>query len=130
MKNIIVYDSGGSILRTGTCADEDVLLQAGNGEFVMEGIADDATQMIVNGEIVSKPELTDSEKNTAALQELREMRDSALEWCDWTQVTDSPLTADQRTEWQLYRQQLRDLPASNANVTSIDDVTFPEAPGS
>ncbi len=131
MKNFIVYDSKGNILRAGSCQDGDILLQAGNGEFVMEGIADDATQMIVDGEIVSKPELTDSEKNTAALQELRETRDSALEWCDWTQVTDSPLTADQRTEWQLYRQQLRDLPAAQpANLTSIDDVSWPTVPGS
>ena len=86
MKNFIVYDSEGNILRTGSCQDGDVSLQAGSGEFVMEGTADDATQMIVNGEVVSKPEQTNSEKNTSALQELREIRDSALEWCDWTQV--------------------------------------------
>ena len=128
MKNFIVYDSEGNILRTGSCQDGDVSLQAGSGESVMEGTADDATQMIVNGEVVSKPESTNAEKNAAALEELRVKRDSALQWCDWTQVPDSPLTDTKKTEWATYRQTLRDLPASNVNATSIDDVTFPDAP--
>lgn len=128
MKNFIVYDSEGNILRTGSCQDGDVSLQAGSGEFVMEGTADDATQMIVNGEVVSKPEQTNSEKNTSALQELREIRDSALEWCDWTQVPDSPLSSEQKSEWQMYRQQLRDLPNDYATITSLEQVNFPVQP--
>ena len=128
MKNFIVYDSEGKILRTGTCAAGDVSLQAGSGEFVMEGTADDAIQMIVNGEVVSKPEPTNAEKNVAALEELREMRNSALQWCDWTQVPDSPLSSEQRSEWQMYRQQLRDLPNDYATITSLEQVNFPTAP--
>ncbi len=128
MKHFIVYDSGGIILRTGTCVDSDFSLQAGEGESLIEGIADDATQIIVNGEVVAKSGPTESEANSAALEELRQKRDEILTWCDWTQVPDSPLTDTKKTEWATYRQTLRDLPASNANVTSIDDVTFPDAP--
>lgn len=128
MKNFIVYDSEGNILRTGSCQDGDVSLQAGSGEFVMEGTADDATQMIVNDEVVSKPEPTNAEKNAAALEELRVKRDSALQWCDWTQVPDSPLSSEQRSEWQMYRQQLRDLPNDYATITSLEQVNFPTAP--
>lgn len=128
MKNFIVYDSEGNILRTGSCQDGDVSLQAGSGEFVMEGTADDATQMIVNYEVVSKPEPTNAEKNAAALEELRVKRDSALQWCDWTQVPDSPLSSEQRSEWQMYRQQLRDLPNDYATITSLEQVNFPTAP--
>ena len=128
MKHFIVYDSDGIILRTGTCVDGDVSLQAGSGEFVMEGTADDATQMIVNGEVVSKSEPTNAEKNAAALEELRVKRDSALQWCDWTQVPDSPLSSEQRSEWQMYRQQLRDLPNDYATITSLEQVNFPTAP--
>lgn len=29
---------------------------------------------------------------------------------DWTQLADSPLTVEQKEQWRLYRQQLRDLP--------------------
>ena len=58
MKNFIVYDATGQILRTGICQDSTFYLQAQDDEFVMEGKANDATQKIVNvgikGKIVDK----------------------------------------------------------------------------
>jgi hypothetical protein len=42
--------------------------------------------------------------------ELRIMRDKLLSNSDWTQIPDAPLTETQKTTWQTYRQQLRDLP--------------------
>jgi hypothetical protein len=42
--------------------------------------------------------------------ELRIMRDQLLSNSDWTQIPDAPLTETQKTAWQTYRQQLRDLP--------------------
>lgn len=42
--------------------------------------------------------------------ELRIMRDKLLSNSDWTQIPDAPLTETQKTAWQTYRQQLRDLP--------------------
>ena len=41
---------------------------------------------------------------------LRMMRDQLLSNSDWTQIPDAPLTETQKTAWQTYRQQLRDLP--------------------
>jgi hypothetical protein len=41
---------------------------------------------------------------------LRMMRDQLLSNSDWTQIPDAPLTETQKTTWQTYRQQLRDLP--------------------
>lgn len=38
-RNFVVYDSTGSILRTGTCEDADVNLQAQPGEYVLEATA-------------------------------------------------------------------------------------------
>lgn len=56
MKSFIVYSTAtGEILRTGSCPDADVALQAGVDESVIEGKANDSTQMIINGEVVSKP---------------------------------------------------------------------------
>ena len=44
MSNFIVYNSDKKILRTGSCPDTMVGLQANANEFVCEGTADDATQ--------------------------------------------------------------------------------------
>lgn len=41
--------------------------------------------------------------------EVRIMRDSLLAQSDWTQFQDSPLSGTQLTEWQTYRQSLRDI---------------------
>lgn len=55
MKNFIIYDSNGTIKRTGNCSDIDFELQARVGEFLLEGEANDALQLIINGKVVNKP---------------------------------------------------------------------------
>ena len=56
MTHYIIYiGSTGEILRTGTCPDEMMPLQAHDGEAVMEGKANDETQMVVGGQVVDKP---------------------------------------------------------------------------
>lgn len=54
-KYFIIYNLAGVILRTGNSPESCYALQATDGELIMEGIANDSTQMIVNGEIVFKP---------------------------------------------------------------------------
>jgi hypothetical protein len=39
---------------------------------------------------------------------VRTERTALLSVCDWTQLADAPLTTEQRTAWQAYRQALRD----------------------
>lgn len=51
-------------------------------------------------------------------EELRGIRNYKLFECDWTQLPDNNLTEEQRTAWQVYRQQLRDF---------IDTVTDPKS---
>ncbi len=46
MTAFIVYDANGVILRTGVCPSDVFLLQAHDGEFVMEGLADMLTQRV------------------------------------------------------------------------------------
>jgi hypothetical protein len=53
---------------------------------------------------------------------IRKWRDAELFKSDWTQIADS--TADKEA-WATYRQQLRDLPASNDDPFKID---LPVAP--
>ena len=61
--------------------------------------------------------------------EIRELRDSKLFRTDWTQSPDSPLSDAAKIEWAAYRQALRDVPANNTTVTSLDEVSWPTPPG-
>jgi hypothetical protein len=65
-------------------------------------------------------------QNIAAL--IRQQRIGLLSSSDWTQSLDSPLSESKRAEWAAYRQALRDLPDTGANVNSIDDVVWPTQP--
>ena len=40
---------------------------------------------------------------------VRADRDARLAPCDWTQLSDAPLTAAEKTAWKAYRQALRDI---------------------
>ena len=104
MKAFIVHD-GEWIIRTGRCKDSDFDAQAGPGQYVIEGEADPVNNKIEDGQVVeySPPALDPS-------IELRRDRDALLKASDWSQLTDAPLTDAQKTQWQTYRQALRDLP--------------------
>ena len=59
--------------------------------------------------------------------ELIEKRNNKLIDSDWTQMPDSPLSGEKKTEWATYRQTLRDIPNSlraHTNYTS-DSETNP-----
>ena len=44
-----------------------------------------------------------------AAASVRSQRDRYLSECDWTVLTDSPLTTSKKTQWKTYRQALRDI---------------------
>ena len=58
----------------------------------------------------------------AAWNSLRSERNIKLSSCDWTQLTDSPLSSEKKVEWANYRQALRNMPQEN------EDPTNPEWP--
>jgi len=58
---------------------------------------------------------------------IRERRTILLKLCDWTQGQDSPLSDSKKTEWQTYRQALRDLPSNNT-ATHVDNIVWPTEP--
>jgi len=59
----------------------------------------------------------------------RQRRNLLLVDTDWTQGADSPLSDAKKTEYQTYRQTLRDLPNSVSNpLNSKDSVTWPSKP--
>lgn len=137
MINYIVYLSNGKIIETGTCQQEWLASKAvGEDQYVMQGIADAATQKVQDGRLIDRQEndfveeLTDRERNKLVLRELRSLRLRDLQDSDWTQMSDAPFSEDTKAGWATYRQQLRDLPNTYADSTDINEALddWPEPP--
>ena len=75
----------------------------------------------------SKKIIVEQNKKQAQI-DLRNYRNSILDSSDWTQCVDSPLSDTKKQEWQTYRQELRDLPATYKDIESVDEVIFPKEP--
>lgn len=56
---------------------------------------------------------------------VRARRNALLTQCDWTQIPDSPLSAEVKTAWATYRQALRDI---TAQPVIPEQVTWPMTP--
>lgn len=61
---------------------------------------------------------------------VRTRRNNLLVQSDWTQIQDAPLSEDQRKEWRIYRQKLRDLPnqISDFDLYAQDTAIWPDPP--
>lgn len=57
-------------------------------------------------------------------EEVRDIRDNLLAQSDWTQFQDSPITGSLLTDWQTYRQGLRDI----TNQENPYSLTWPTKP--
>ena len=78
----------------------------------------------LNGDVSNTKTVTD-------MDIIRTDRDSELKASDWTQLADSPLTAEKKAEWATYRQALRDFPSNHTSVTyTLDgtDTAWPTKP--
>ena len=60
---------------------------------------------------------------------VRLIRDIKLSESDWTQFNDSPLSDSNKAAWSTYRVALRNIPSTNADIASVEDVTWPTKPG-
>ena len=61
-----------------------------------------------------------------AMADLRERRNRLLAECDWVMISDSPI-AD-KTNWQTYRTDLRDITEGLTTVEEVNAVVFPTKP--
>ncbi len=59
---------------------------------------------------------------------IRVHRNGLLLECDWTQLADSPLTEEDKANWVLYRDQLRNFPDWNSGATDWDSLVWPVPP--
>ena len=87
MKNYIVYNTIGKILRTGVCG-EDVRSQAGENEYAIEGTANDVTQKIVDGEIVDKTPAEIEADNPAPIPLSLEKQPAHITNGQWQEIQD------------------------------------------
>ena len=63
-----------------------------------------------------------------AIAGLRSKRNSILASSDWTVLSDSPLSAELKTAWLEYRQDLRDITEGVNTVAKVNAVVFPTKP--
>ena len=130
--NFIIYDATGTILRTGSCPDSMLSIQAQNGETVIEGQANQNAQYISDGvvtnyteaELVSKQNIpygykwdiatmsaiqvaTDPEITAYLATQARAKRDRLLnESIIWS---DTSYTGDVLASWLAYREVLKNI---------------------
>ena len=91
----------------------------------------------INGQWFTKfivgPVFADSDEETAyrtkidnqVAANVRAERDRKLAACDWTVLTDSPLTTAKKTEWKTYRTALRDITAAEGFPHTMEWPTEP-----
>ena len=96
----------------------DILLE--DGEGIVEGHYDRATQKIVDGVV--------TEYVADFFPLIRNKRNELLKESDWTQVNDCPLSDSKKTEWATYRQELRDLTTTYLDAVAIEEIVFPTKP--
>ena len=65
-------------------------------------------------ELAAQAEASDLDMNM-----VRGQRDGLLKASDWTQLPGGPLTDEQKTAWDTYRQELRDYPAQSDKVSTL-----------
>ena len=63
-----------------------------------------------------------------AIAGLRSRRNALIASSDWTVLSDSPLSATEKTAWLEYRQDLRDITEGVNTVAKVNAVVFPEKP--
>ena len=142
-----INDNGSVVYITSPGNDEDYVDGQTYGDYVAKEIPHDVdgsvfirTQYFKNEEWREKPTKPSDHYNwdltseswvldhERLMKDVRQLRDQKLFLCDWTQIPDAPLTAEQKSAWSTYRQELRDVPINNTNVTSREEVVWPTMP--
>ena len=62
------------------------------------------------------------------VNEARVIRNELLARSDWTQLPDSPLSDSDKSDWQAYRQSLRDITGTIEGLSSLDEIVWPTKP--
>ena len=126
MNTYIVFTSDGTITRCFRQTIEPVL-EVGESLLIDNSITkitevDWRAKKVEDGAVVDRTNYQpDVEQENIA------RRDTELLASDWSQLPDSPLTDEQKTEWRTYRQALRDL-TTHSNWPNLNEVDWPLMP--
>ena len=128
-KTITIYNKKTGVISRNVYGAENVTNNVQKGEDYIEGNFSTDLYIVVDGKVEEKSlEILTEQNKKQALIDLRNYRGAMLDSSDWTQTIDSPLSDTKKLEWQTYRQELRDLPATYKNIESVDEVIFPKEP--
>lgn len=83
--------------------------------------------MILEDQSTPNGTITDNVPNEEIMNDVRRYRNELLFACDWTQLSDTPLTETQIQQWKIYRQELRDFP-EKINLQDWTGPAWPIAP--
>ena len=89
-----------------------------------ELMAEQATGKVIIGDADGLPQAVEPSAPVVTWDSIRSKRDGLLAASDWTQLADSPLTAEKKSAWATYRQALRDI----TEAASTAAVIWPTAP--
>ena len=106
-----IYNADGSFLSTVVCSEESLAPMIPEGGYHVDGIQHILSTCVDGTLSVPTSEEIEAYSNGQNLLGFREDRNAKLAKSDWTQVPDSPLSDSKKTEWQTYRQLLRDMPS-------------------
>lgn len=128
MKHFIFYNtSSGRIESNRICTLKQAQRQVQicpDWSFI-EGYIEDVNKKQINTETQAIEDLVVPAQSLE--HRIRQRRDILLYDSDWTQGADSPLSDSKKTEWQTYRQALRDI-TDNITVTQFIDLVWPSKP--
>lgn len=110
----------------GDIFDDNITLNDGVernvSDFTEQELLEKFSLRIVTDEAEHSELIKEHKKNIS--EKIRAKRDALLSQTDWTQMPDSPLTEEEKQNYRIYRQSLRDLPAKYDTI-NINEVTFP-----
>jgi len=92
-------------------------------ENTPEGASTYKKAFINDSKVQQRDQQLQSEAQDKAWEDLRRKRDDLLRQCDYIMMPDYPMS--DKSEWESYRQELRDLPA---NTQDPNNPSFPSKP--
>ena len=116
-----------SVLRL-TDTSKQKMLDNNPGIAFLDGVVPDVNRYRVNVAVTPHVVELKPEPTIDIARHVRIERTKLLKISDWTQTTDSPLSASKKAEWATYRQALRDMPTNADNWATINDIVWPSKP--
>lgn len=134
-----VYNQAiGNIVKNGSCEQQYLHLQASDGEVAVEGYYEDTKYYWNNGFIPFPPKTSEydvwnyqteqwEQDYDLAVNDVTGKRNYLLYTSDWTDLVgaEQRLGTDLWTQWQVYRQELRDIPQQSGYPFNV---VFPIPP--